>query len=247
MATQVTQLNLTGLPNLYGIDIFAESSIQKHPLGTIGHDAGGRRFRYALIGASATAAGHLLQNAARDTAFTNMAVQAAVAKSITTVPVTLGGTSTTKDMFAEGFMAITDNTGEGYTYPIKGNPVATNATTCNFELTTGVAVALDTTTTVTTMMNPYANVVDSPTTATGITVGVASFVQTAAYYSWIGVTGYFAVLASTTVAAIGGGVQAKNSGTAGSVNILASANYQIGGAPILGVDTEWQIVYLTLP
>lgn len=247
MATQVTQINLTGLPDLYGIDIFSEKSVQSHPLGAIGYDQAGRRFRYCHIGASNLVAGHLLQNSARDTNFTDMAVQAAVALSITTIPITLGGTSTTADMFAEGFMAITANTGAGYTYPIKGNAANTNGTTCNFELRTGVKIALDTTTTVTTMKNPYDGVIDSPTTATGISVGVANFVQTAAYYSWIGVQGYFAVLASTTVPAIGGGVEAKNSSTAGSVNILASANYQIGGAPILGVSAEYQIVYLTLP
>ncbi len=123
MATQPTQVNLTGLPALYGVDVFSESSVQKHPLGSIGYDAGGRRFRYAKIGGVSTVAGHLLQNSARDTAFTDMTVQAVVAVSITTVPVTLGSTSTTLDMFAEGFMAVTASTGLGYTYPIKGNPV----------------------------------------------------------------------------------------------------------------------------
>jgi len=199
------------------------------------------------VGAAALNAGDLLQTPARDTAFTDMAVQAAVAQYSDTVPVTLGGTLTTKDLFAEGFMTVTVTPGGGYTYAVKGNAAAAANATDNFYLKTGVKVALTTSSKVTVMHNPYDGVIQSPTTATGISVGVANFVQTAAYYSWIGVEGYFAVLASTTVQAIGGGVQAKNSSTAGAVNILASAGYQIGGAPILGVTTEWQIVYLTLP
>ncbi len=247
MATEITKHNLTGLPQLYAVDVYSESSVQKQPLGSIGYDSAGRRFRYSKVGAAALVAGNLLQTSARDTAFTDMAVQAITAISITTIPVTLGGTSTTKDMFAEGFMTVTVTPGGGYTYQIKGNPVATNATTCNFELKTGLAVGVNTSSKVTTMKNPYDGVIQSPTTVTGLAIGVANFVQTALYYSWIGVEGYFGVLASTTVAALGGGVQAKNSSTAGSANVLAAASYQIGGAPILGVDAEWQIVYLTLP
>lgn len=248
MATQVTQHNLTGLAALYGVDTYSETSMQKHPLGTIGYDAAGRRFRYSKVGGSNLVAGNLLQTSARDTAFTDMAVQAAVAQYSTTVPVTLGATLTTKDLFAEGYLAFTVGTlGIGYTYQIAGNTAAAGAATASFELRTGIKVAATTSFKVTTMKNPYDGVVQSPTTATGISVGVATFVQTAAYYSWIGVEGYFSVLASTTVAAIGGGVQAKNSGTAGTANILAAAAYQIGGAPILGVDAEAQIVYLTLP
>src|SRR2546425_1282693 len=107
MATEVTQVNLTGLPQLFGIDVFAETSVQKHAIGAIGHDAQGRRFRYSKVGASNLVAGHVLQSSARSTDFTDMAVQAAVAISTTTVPVTLGSTATTIDMFKEGFMAVT--------------------------------------------------------------------------------------------------------------------------------------------
>jgi hypothetical protein len=246
--SEVSTLNLSAPAQVFGVDAFAESSTQKHQLGTNGWDANGRRFRYALIGASNAAAGHLLQTSARSTDFTDMTPSAATAIGDTSINVTLGSTATTANLFTGGYLITTAGTGLGYTYPIAGHTVAAGAAVATFNLGTAIKIATNASTSrVTTVRNPYAGVVDSPTTATGITVGVASFVQTAAYYSWIGVQGYFGVLASTTVAAIGGGVQAKNSSTAGSANILAAAGYQIGGAPILGVDAEYQIVHLNLP
>jgi len=245
--SEVSTLNLSTPAGVFGVNAFGESSVQKHQLGTNGWDANGRRFRYALIGGSNTVAGHLLQTSARSTDFTDMAVQAATAIGDTSINVTLGSTATTANLFTGGYLLTTASTGLGYTYPITGHTVTAGAATATFQLGTAIKVANATSTKVTAVRSPYAGVVDSPTTATGITVGVASFVQTAAYYSWIGVQGYFGVLASTTVAAIGGGVQAKNSSTAGSANILAAAGYQIGGAPILGVDAEYQVVHLNLP
>ena len=238
-------MQLTGQAVVAGLDPFTQESTPSQQLGASGFDSIGRKYKYSKIGAANIAAGHLLQTSARDTNFTDLVVYSASAIGAFTVTATLGGTAVTADMFKDGILAVTAGTGLGYTLAIKSHTVQAGTTgNVTFTLYEPLKIAIDTTTRVTPMKNPYDGVVDSPTTATGITMGVGMFVATAKYYTWIGVQGYFAVLASTTVQAIGGGVQAKNSSTAGAANILAAAGYQIGGAPILGVDTEYQIVFL---
>ncbi len=93
--SEVSTLNLTSPAQIFGVDGFAETSVQKHPLGTNGWDQNGRRFRYSKIGAANTVAGHLLQNSARATDFTDMTPSAATAIGDTSINVTLGSTATT--------------------------------------------------------------------------------------------------------------------------------------------------------
>ena len=93
---------LRGLPELYGIDSQDTSTVQSHQLGTVGYDALFRRYRYVQAGASALVKGNLLQGPARDTAFTDMAVQAAAAVDAKSIEITLGGTATTANLFDEG-------------------------------------------------------------------------------------------------------------------------------------------------
>lgn len=244
---------LTGLPTLYGINPFDTQLIQRHPLGSVGFDRIGRRYRYVLNGAVATVKGHLLQSAARDTAFTDMAVQAITAIGATQIPVTLGATSATKDLFADGILAITASTGLGQNFTIQGHAAATNATTCTFNLGEGEAVltALATSSKATASRGPYNGVVDSPTTRTGMSVGVSISVipATAAGvtgYGWIGVEGLFAVLSDATVAAVGEDVSPSTT-TAGAVTKQVTLLENIGMAPILGVSAEYQPVFFKLP
>lgn len=239
---------LTGLPALYGINPQDSQTIQRHPLGAIGFDRIGRRYRYALAGAVATVKGHLLQSPARDTAFTDMAVQAAAAIGDTQVSVTLGGTSTTANLFNDGILAVTASTGLGQNFTIKGHTVAANATTCVFQLGDGEAVltALATSSKVTASRGPYNGVIDSPTTRTGMSVGVSIAVIPVAGYGWIGVEGLFAVLSDATVAAVGEDVSPSTT-TAGAVTKQVTLLENIGVAPILGVSAEYQPVFFKLP
>lgn len=239
---------LTGLPALYGINPFDTATVQKHPLGAVGFDRIGRRYRYVLNGAVATVKGHLLQSAARDTAFTDMAVQAAVAAGATEIPVTLGATATTANLFNDGILAVTASTGLGQNFTIAGHTVAAGAATCTFQLGAGeeVLTALATSSKVTASRGPYNGVIDSPTTRTGMSVGVAISVIPIAGYGWIGVEGLFAVLSDATVASLGEDVSPSTT-TAGAVTKQVTLLENIGVAPILGVSAEYQPVFFKLP
>lgn len=239
---------LTGLPALYGINPFDTQTVQRHTLGSVGYDRLGRRYRYALAGAVALVKGHLIQSAARDTAFTDMAVQAAVAIGATQIPVTLGATATTANLFNDGILVVTASTGLGQNFVIQGHSVAAGAATCTFNLHEGESVltALTTSSKVTASRGPYNGVIDSPTTRTGMSVGVAVAAIPVAGYGWLGVEGLFGVLSDVTVAAVGEDVSPSTT-TAGAVTKQVTLLENIGVAPILGVSAEYQPVFFKLP
>ena len=77
---------LGGLPTIYGINPFSEETVPSHALGTLGVTPDGRKFRYALVGASDLVAGDLIQSPAETTGAQSRIVAAAAigATSITT-------------------------------------------------------------------------------------------------------------------------------------------------------------------
>src|SRR6267154_1845542 len=89
------------------LQFYQTETVQTMDLGQLAFGAKGKMFRYVKAGASALVKGNLIQGPARDTAFTDMAVQAAVATSVAfnptfagyPIPVTLGATATTAGLF----------------------------------------------------------------------------------------------------------------------------------------------------
>src|SRR3990167_3421003 len=231
--------SLRGLPQVYGIDAFDTNTIQSHQLGTVGYDALFRRYRYAQAGAVALVKGNLLQSPARSTDYTDMAVQAAAAVDARTMEVTLGSTATTANQFTEGTLVISVTPGIGQNFAITGHDVTAASGVCTFNLNEPILTALTTSSKVTVTKNPYDGVIVSPTTRTGITVGVAITAAAINYYCWIGVEGQFGVLSDATVAAVGEGLSPSTS-TAGCVTKAVTLLERIGTAGILGVSAEVQ-------
>lgn len=238
-------MQLTGYTQIYDIDPFSTSTTQVHSFGTVGVDKVGRRYRYVKAGAVALVKGNLLQSPARDTAFTDMAVQAAAAIGATSISITLGGTSTTANIFNDGFLVITTSTGIGQNLVIKRHDVATNATTCVFDVYEPLSTAIATSSKATAMFNPYSAVIVSPTTRTGLTVGVAIAAIPIANFGWIGTHGIFGVLSDATVAAVGESVGPSTT-TAGTVTKQVTLLENVGTAPILGVSAEDQPVHFRI-
>ena len=237
---------LRGLPSVYGVDAMDVSTVQQHQLGTVGYDALFRRYRYVQAGAVALVKGNLLQSPARSTDFTDMAVQAAAALDARSIEVTLGSTATTADMFTEGTMVISVTPGIGQNFTIAGHDVTAAAGTCTFNINESILTALTTSSKTTVTKNPYDGVVVSPTTRTGVTVGVAMSAVAISGYGWIGVEGQFGVLSDATVAAVGESLSPSTS-TAGCVTKQVTLLETIGTAGILGVSAEVQPCFLKLP
>lgn len=224
-------------------------------LGQAAYGAKAKKFRYVKAGGSNLVIGNLLQSPARDTNFTDMAVQAAVATSVALnptfggypIPVTLGGTATTTNTdYAGGGLYITVTPGIGQSFEILANDIQSSATgTCNFYVREAPLVALTTSSKATVTKDPYNGVVQSPTTITGRIVGVAVTAIPANNYGWIQVWGEAAVLSDVTVATIGQAV-ARSTTTAGAVTQQTTNLAQVGYVNILGVSAEDQPVFLTI-
>lgn len=190
---------MAGVINLAAQDLFSESANQQHPLGALGTDEFGNRYRYVQNGGSALVTGELLQEAAEDTNYRSMVCQAAVVVGDTMIPVTLGGTAVTANQFEQGQLVVESAAGIGQIFRIVRHDVQTSTTgTCKFYVDRPVKIALTTSSQISVRKNAYDGVIEFPTTPTGAPVGVALYAMTAAYYGWIGSGGDFAVLFDNT-------------------------------------------------
>lgn len=170
--------------NLSAQSLYDESSVRQHQLGTLAVDKYGDRYRYVQAGAVALVTGHLLQEAAEDTAFRSMAVATAAAIGADEVEVTLGGTATTANQFEEGELVVESSTGIGQYRRIKRHEVSDASTTCIFTVDAPLKIALTTSSQVSVRKNAYDGVIDFPTTPTGRPLGIAQYAQTIAYFGW---------------------------------------------------------------
>ncbi len=238
--------------NLISQQIFEESSVQQHALGTLGFDKFGNKYRYVQAGAQALVAGNLLQEAAEDTNYRSMAVDTAAAIGATVVSVTLGGTAVTANQFDEGQLVVESSTGIGQLFRIKSHQVQTSTTgSCDFTLDRPLKVALTTSSQVTVRKNAYDGVIQFPTTPTGGAVGVALYAMTASYFGWIQSGGDATVLfdATDNSAADAQGIT-HSAGTAGAVKAMLAADVAdtvLGWSrEVISVDSTQGLVHLII-
>jgi hypothetical protein len=226
-------------------DVWENSSTQQHKLGTKAETSDGRIFRYVKVGAAALVPGKVYDCPATVANHTNIAVASAAAIGATTVTVTLGATAATANQYAEGYLVISDATGEGYTYQIKSHPAADASASLTLTLSDSIRVALTTSSEVTLIANPYNGVIIHATTKTGIPVGVAVQAVTAAYYGWVQSRGVTSCLSDASVTTLGDSVAASAT-TAGSNTVGTGVLSPIGNAITAGVSTEYRPIHLTI-
>ena len=205
----------------------------------------GRVFRYVENGGTALVAGRLAVAATQTGDHANIDVQAAVAIGDTTVNVTLGGTLTNANDYAEGYLVVHLTPGNGVSYLISGHPAADASATQTLTLAEPIDVALTTSTNVSLIKNPWKDVVISASDQADMPVGVAVKAIVADESGWVQTRGVCSVLADaaitvgdavTTGASTNGSVEAKND--AGEV--------QVGVAIQAGVNTEERAIFLTI-
>lgn len=240
----MTQLTGTG-PSVVAQGLFVDSSDKLHNLGEIVHSNDGRAYRYCKAGGTALAAGKLQQSSAQDTGDHNLAIAAAAVgdTSITTT----GTVTVTANQYADGFVTIADDAGEGYIYAISGHAAAT-AAAFTVNLKDSIQVALTTSTTIDIVKNPYDSVIINPTTISSSPAGVAVIALTASQYGWLQVSGPASVLADGGIT-VGTDVVASDN-VAGAVEITADGTPEIlsvvGTAMIAATDTEYATINLRL-
>lgn len=195
--------NLSNTDVKLGQNMFESSSTQKHPLGTRGVMSDGRVFRYVLAGAVDLIAGTVLQSPAVVAGHQTLAVN-------TTSQVAIGGSgvaltcasSVAANFYSEGYAVIASGAGQGFIYQLDAHAAVSTGATGQFPFylpsdANTYVTAITTTSTVTLSANKYRGVVIAPiTTATGLIVGVAQYVITAAQFGWIQTWGLAAVLSN---------------------------------------------------
>ncbi len=239
---------LTGPVTIVAQGIWEESSAALHTVGAYVETADGRGFRYSKVGVTATVAGKVYQSSALDA--TNLQPSGGLTPSAN---VAIGGTeitvsdsiTLTKDQLAGGYLSVVVTPGQGYAYKIAGNTAVTAATGAVITLADPLQIAITTASNFIVAKHPYNGIVVEPGTPTGVIVGVAHRVTTAAYFGWVQTYGPASVLFTGTGVA-GKAVGSLTGGTAGSVAPAIAATNIIGYHIATGITTEYSLIQLTL-
>lgn len=199
--------NLSNRDIALGQNMFESSSTQKHQLGARGVMPDGRVFRYVLAGAVDLIAGTVIQSPAavdgHQTLTLNTTTQTSVGASALTMTC---GSTVAANFFQEGYAIIASGLGKGYMYQLDSHAAVSTGATGVFPFYNpndgnSLVTAITTTSTVTLTANKYRGVVIVPaTTATGLVVGVASYIISAGQYGWIQTWGQAAVLGNAACA-----------------------------------------------
>jgi hypothetical protein len=228
-------------------NLWSSSATPEAPLGARFETSDGCVYRYCLAGASNLVVGNVIQASAQDTAHQQL-TPAATAAGATSIVAALGASAAAANLYADGWAIIDTTPGLGYKYPISGHAAVLSSgnITINLKRDSAVEVALTTSSRVSLQRNPYAGVIQAPTTLTGAVVGVAIYPITAAQYGWIQTHGPGAALVAGTP---GVGLAVVVPGSAAGAVVIdgaASATKVVGSMMVTGVDGKVQAVLLNI-
>ncbi len=251
--------------------IYKQTSDKRMPLGTRGYTKDGRVFRYARSGATAITIGSLCQGIVIDA---NLDMDIIMADSTdwgvpttsdTKIYLSTDQSITTANTYADGYLFVTDGTGEGQMVQIKSNEGTTSAagpeTAPRLDLFEDgtLQTALDTSSEVGLARNIYDAVISAIDAApTAIPVGVAPVTTSGNYYFWIQTWGPCPVITADTLivgevviyscatgegAIAGRGVAGIDSG---ATDAEVTSAVRVGECMSVGTTGEYSLIYLKL-
>ena len=226
-------------------ELFLSSPNQEARLGTIAETSDGRRFRYVQNGATEMIVGNLQQAAVEITDHQNL-VPAAAAVGDTTIDVKLSSTGSGPNEYAEGWLVVTTNAGEGHQYAISGHALVASGGTITLQLADAIEVALTVDSKVDLSRNSFKATVINPTTATSTPIGVALHNIGASEFGYLQTTGPVAIRAK--------GALVVGSGCIASTGVAGGMSTQIGAVlqPALAyaltgiADSEYGMAWLSI-
>lgn len=214
-------------------------------LGTKAATRDGKVYVWSRAGGTALGAGKLTVNSDVDSNVVNRTVAATVAKGSRTVVIDTGA-AVAADAYVDGYLTVSDATGEGINYLIVGNTSTSGAA----EMTVTLAEPLEVDLTVdvsevSLVRNVNDAVVISAVDQADLAVGVPNVSVAANSYFWNQVYGDCSVLADEAVTR--GTTLTIGTGTAGAVEAIDLIGEQaVGIANEALVDTEHRSVKLTI-
>jgi len=224
------------------------SSTQLIELGAkYSQDSTGRVWHYCQAGASTIARGKLNVAATQDAQREDLSFSVAPAIGDYSVSVTIGTGAATANDYKDGWLVVQDGTGEGRAYPIEGHDAITASTAGKFLLKEAIDTAGALAETgVDLIKNKYDDIVISVADQADVPVGICNVALTTLYYGWVQTYGACSALMDEAI--VTGLTLTTGSSVVGAVEALDAAGEPIVGimGPNAGVDTEYQLIYLTL-
>lgn len=232
-----------------GQDLYISSADPTAKIGARVETDDGRVFRYVKAGAVDLVAGNVIQSpaiVANHLAMTAPAVPIG-AKSFTCTP---GATLGTANQYADGLLGVSVTPSLGNSLEVAGHLAFASATAFTLNLKYPLPVAFTTATRLGLIANKHNGVIQLPvTTATGVIVGVATYIITANQYGWIQTWGLCSTLTTGTPAL---GAMVMGPGTvAGAAQVVVAAGTLIvaqiiGHMAQVGVNGEADFVDLRI-
>jgi hypothetical protein len=240
-----------------GQKVCQSSASPAFAVGTMFIRSDGNIFRYTHFGAATVAgaavATDISESCLADTDNSVIAPASAVSVAGETMkPGAIGShyiqmtvASVTADQYAGGYLVVTDDTGEGHTYRVKGNTATDDPVTGDIliNLWEPIRVALDATSDVAIQGCRWANV-EPATTTDYDCCGVSMTAQDAGDYGWVcskGVVGYLDAGGNTAGQAL------AVSATAGALSDKAAATeVTVGRCLLAGDDTGFGVMYINV-
>jgi hypothetical protein len=267
--------SIVGVPRVGAdIDIYetAAAAKAKYAVGFGFERADGAKFRYGIFGGTVTG-GMVVAGDASDTSKVdtdNVIKNPGTASAIGAEALKPGSqgshyvqatlASVTADHYAGGYLVITDGTGAGLTYRIKGNTATNDPITgdVRLELYEPLAEPVDMTSDLAIQGSKYNDLVACTAATDLVVAGVACADNAAGSYGWVQTRGICAVLTDSTTIAAGDTVSISSTGDgyiqawgtngtdAGSGAALMIAEQPLGTVAILGDATGHSVLDLTL-
>ena len=239
--------SIQGVPNLAGeVDVYAMNKSPKFPLGYKIERVDGHVYRYSHFGADTNRGVLCAQDfseVSRSDSDNNIV---ASASALVTSDGTLGskyieitgGQTVQKDQFAGGNFITSDDTGEGFTYPIKGNTASgyNGALTFRLELAYPLIAAVDNTTDNIIIANRFHNLEVASAATDNFLAGVTTNTMdvSEASYGWVQTKGVVGILTETNFAVAAGDVVVLSSYVNGSVGSLNDLTGEARDEQIIG-------------
>lgn len=243
-------MKLTGAPQIFDLDPYANSNTQQHNLGSIAISSNGDAYRYTRIISTGTdlVAGHIHTALAGEANHLNRVLGAAVAIGATSVEVAVGATAVDANEYNEGTLAFNDVSPEGETYFIESHDASTGSEDITVVISPSLKTAATTSSQVELIRNPWNNpAVSQLITTRAVGVAIQDWDVSVANFGWLKTRGVAAVLADTTASTIGHLVAISNQtdGAVGALGTIAEES-PVGQTLGISVATEFNSVYLTI-
>lgn len=223
-------------------------STKLHELGSIAETADGRVFRYAQAGAVNLAAGKMNVAPAKVANHTNIAVALAAGVNTRDLSVTVGATAVTTGQYNGGYAVVNDGAGVGQAFLIDQTPAIASGGTGKLGLRHAIKTALDTSSKVALVANPFSGAIVAPGSGVGFFAnGVSNVAVSATYYYWSQVAGVASVLSDGVITKGSGAI--LSDAVAGAVEIEAATSVggRLGTAIEDTVTAKYYPVFLSVP